>query len=211
MIGKQFSRLKIIDEALPYHYPNSNCTLKKWKVLCSCGVIKDVIENHLLSGATTSCGCYNREVSTKHGLSSTREYSAWCSMLERCYKPSDKDSKVYQDIKVCDRWKKSVENFIEDMGECPEGYEIDRIDPTGGYYKENCRWVDQVEQAYNRSNFSNNTSGRTGVTWSKEHNKWRVYLYKNKQRIEGGLWPSFEDACKKREELELQHYGYLKK
>ena len=210
MIGKCFGRLKIIGKALPYKYPNRNATLRKWKVECSCGAIKEVIENHLISGATTSCGCYNREQSTKHGLSTTREYFAWSRMVDRCCNPSNKDAQVYSHVTVCDRWKNSVENFVKDMGECPIGYEIDRIDVTKGYYKENCRWVDETEQAYNRSRFSNNTSGRTGVTWSKDHNKWRVYLYKNKKRIEGGLWVNFEEACNKREQLELEYYGASK-
>ena len=37
------------------------------------------------------------------------------------------------------------------MGECPIGYQIDRMDNTKGYYKENCRWVDPKTNMSNRS------------------------------------------------------------
>ena len=37
------------------------------------------------------------------------------------------------------------------MGDCPSGYQIDRIDNTKGYSKENCRWVDPKTNMNNRS------------------------------------------------------------
>jgi hypothetical protein len=52
-------------------------------------------------------------------------------------------------ITVCKRWD-SFLNFLEDMGERPEGMTLDRIDNSKGYSPENCRWVTKQVQNANR-------------------------------------------------------------
>jgi hypothetical protein len=52
-------------------------------------------------------------------------------------------------ITVCERWKK-FENFLEDMGECPDKLTIDRVNNDGNYEPGNCRWATAKEQALNR-------------------------------------------------------------
>jgi hypothetical protein len=37
------------------------------------------------------------------------------------------------------------------MGEAPEGLTIDRIDNSRGYFKDNCRWATDTQQARNRT------------------------------------------------------------
>lgn len=49
---------------------------------------------------------------------------------------------------VDEQWLK-FENFFADMGECPEGLTIDRIDTTKGYFPDNCRWATPLEQGRN--------------------------------------------------------------
>jgi AP2 domain len=187
-VGRKFNRWLVEERAEDYIYPSTGRIGVRYKCLCDCGRVKSVHKSHLLNGSSQSCGCLSKEISTTHGLSGTREYAAWSCMLDRCSK-GGKGNEVYvqKGIKVCDRWKNSVTNFLEDMGNCPEGYEIDRIDTEGDYDPSNCRWADESTQAQNRGKFKNNTSGTTGVTLVKNYLKsgkenfyWRAIKVHNK-------------------------------
>ena len=99
-----------------------------------------------------------------HGHSSKSRksptYTSWRSMLERCdTRPTEnrreleeREGYVSRGITVCERWKKSFANFLEDMGERPSGLTLDRIDNDKGYCKDNCRWLGRREQVWNRRN-----------------------------------------------------------
>ena len=115
----------------------------------------------------------------RHGARYTRTYSIWCNMKSRCNNPNFKDAIYYSQkgITYDSRWEK-FDGFLEDMGECPAGMQIDRIDSNRGYYRENCRWVTTIEQARN-SEKPLGTSGIRGVKLHKGSRphfwSWEVY------------------------------------
>lgn len=220
VLGKKFGMLLVMERPLKGSI--------KFKCICDCGKEHFVAKSHLKQGSTRSCGCNKvnnlREgalrntarddyvnPSRKHGLSRTPTHNAWSGMKQRC-NGSDPFTDYYyieRGIKYDPSWEE-FENFYKDMGVAPEGTTLDRIDVNGHYCKENCRWTSFSEQSFNTRKQSNNTSGRTGVVWSASRNKWIARMNINKKQTEIGAFLTFEEACKCREEAELEMYGYTK-
>ncbi|MBO0736547.1 MAG: hypothetical protein J2P48_08265 [Alphaproteobacteria bacterium] len=78
-------------------------------------------------------------------------YTAWANMKARCGNPNRPDYKFYggRGITVCDRWRQSFSAFLDDVGECPPGYSLDRIDNERGYEPGNVRWATRTQQMRN--------------------------------------------------------------
>lgn len=118
----------------------------RWLFKCDCGNEKETYLAFVRRGAIKSCSC-----KTKHGYSDTPTYESWVAMRSRCNRPTDSQYRWYGavGVTICERWN-DFRNFLSDMGERPEGLTLDRIDPTGNYEPENCRWADMTTQLRNR-------------------------------------------------------------
>lgn len=183
---------------------------------CVCGSSKEASVYQIIKNEDYNCGCLNRVKTSvrkkTHGLTKSSEYKSWSSAKERCYNINNGDYPEYggRGITVCDRWLNSFESFLEDMGERPKGFSLDRIDTDKGYSPENCRWADAKTQAYNRRRYSFNISGKSGVTWNKKASRWEVRISKDCKEYYLGFFTILEDAIKCREAAEIELYGYIK-
>lgn len=204
---KKFGRL--ITDEIPIR--KGHCIY--YKCICDCGNETIVERNALSSGKVVSCKCYHKEILKErisvHNMWGTKTYWAWAQARQRCINIKSQNYENYGErgIIMCDRWLNSFEYFLEDMGKCPEGLSLDRLNNDDGYYKENCHWTNNSFQGYNKRKDKRNTSGKTGVSFIKSKNKWRAYITKNNKQINLGLFIDIKDAICARNEAELKYYG----
>lgn len=198
MTGYRFGRLTVVGPAESAYRPNGK-PRRRWHCVCDCGSEKVVLGEALTQGRTLSCGCLQKErtskASTTHGATNTRLYGVWCAMKRRCYCHNAPEYHRYggRGIIVCDEWKSSFETFERwayeagyrkdaKRGECT----LDRIDNNGSYYPGNCRWVTQQEQmnnvSYNRI-FEYDGESHTVAEWARIYN---IPYYKLSSRLRYG-------------------------
>ena len=172
--GNRYGRLTVLHRS---DHVNKAGKRTHWVCLCDCKTVTSVCRSSLVRGATKSCGCFRREFITKakhiHGLSQTPLHGLWRGMIERCHGSGGSSFSNYggRGIQVCDRWRYSFLSFLSDMGERPgPEYSIDRINNSGHYSPENCRWVTRLAQSNNRrSNVVITYEGKTmtAAQWSR--------------------------------------------
>lgn len=169
MIGKKFNRLTVVSEALP---GKRNRT--RYNCLCECGKTTVQFGTILRTNRIKSCGCIIYEDRGGNSVEHEPEYDAWKAMIRRCYVETEKAYKNYggRGITVCDSWRESFENFLEDMGERPSSdYSLDREDNDGHYTPSNCKWSTKIEQNNNRRTnviITHNGKSMTISQWAEE-------------------------------------------
>lgn len=112
-------------------------------------------------------------------------------MKQRCNNPDSRDYKNYggRGIKYCEKWE-TFEGFFEDMGMCPDGLSLERIDNDGHYSKENCKWATRKEQNNNRRDNTTFIINGKKVTRTQiqETLGWTRDMYRRRQEKYGTDW-----------------------
>lgn len=132
LTGQRFGRLTALEVL------GASRGRRYWRCRCDCGGSIEALDYNLKSGRTRSCGCLYRETrqgKTTHGLSKTLTYRLWGRML-RNHRSSG--------VGVDPAWQ-SFETFRQQMGDCPEGHRLGRIDPYADYCRANCQWQPKTE------------------------------------------------------------------
>lgn len=225
LTGKRFGQWMVLGQAEDYISPSNGKHCAMWLCKCNCkyGTIAKVRGGHLTGGKSTRCkNCYrdecadrfiiqNKEVLPENLRFVTTEeerivkknreriHTIWRNMWRRCTNINDEKYARYggRGISICDEWK-DVDAFYD--WAINNGYQenlsIDRIDNDGNYEPHNCRWVDDVTQANNKStNFNITFNGETHTLqeWSRITGIDRRTIYK---RIEQYGW-QIKDALTK--------------
>lgn len=203
--GKKFNRLTGVK------YVDTRNKKQYWLFKCDCGKNSITNKANVMRGATKSCGCMNTETSIKnilskkcrvngkisvttHGMTRTRFYNIWCSIMHRCNNHKSENYYLYGGRGIKYEWK-SFDEFKDDMyksyllhvdefGE--KQTTIDRINSDGNYYRDNCRWATMGEQANNKRStkwINYNGKNYTISQLAKEHNLPYKILW---QRIKRG-------------------------
>lgn len=113
----------------------------------------------------------NPNGNSKHGQHGTLTYKRWRAMRQRTSSTrSSHHADYYAGVTCCERWA-DFSAFLADMGTCPVGHTLDRIDGSKGYEPENCRWATMAEQNANRSScilITRDGVTKTATAWARD-------------------------------------------
>lgn len=151
-VGKEYNGIQVVS------FSHRRGYIPYFNFQCHCGNCWTTQLYLVTAGRIKSCGCvlkkYLKGQKTTHGGTYKKEYTIWENMLGRCYNKNSQRFDRYggRGIVVCERWRHSFSNFLEDMGDRPtDKHSIERVNNNGNYEPSNCKWATKEEQAKNTS------------------------------------------------------------
>ena len=235
LIGQRFGRLVVVDRAEDEIDAKSGKHKTRWVCNCDCGTIGFITRGtNLTRGATQSCGCLHREVSKanfhKEGRDHpSKKYNEYDLSGDYGIGYTIKGEPFYFDLEDYDKiknicWSIHPKGYVyghivgdKDVRmhrlimkeKLKDGYVIDHInsDHKEDNRKNNLRVTTQDKNVLNKKRQKNNKSGKTGVFFDKQNNKWRAYIKYQGKQYSLGTFINKEDAIKVRIEAEKKYFG----
>jgi hypothetical protein len=232
LTGMKFGKLNVIKRVNKANHLKTKGDY--WLCKCDCGNDRNIIlpTGSLVHENTKSCGCLNKERIINYNKNTKKKYNTYDLSNEYGIGYTSKGEEFYFDLEDYDKIKdiywmssdkgyiispKKLENgksynifFHRLIMNCPQNMSIDHVngsETTHDNRKKNLRICTNQENSCNSPIQSNNTSGKTGVYWSKKYNIWISQInYKNK-KIHLGYFKDFNDAVNARINAEIKYFG----
>ena len=143
-IGKKFNKLIFLEEL------GGTGNRKYWKCECECGKIKEFPYWGVFSGKTKSCGCYQKQITSKRLWKGYEEISGkyWTELQEGA-----KQRQLEFNLTIEEAWELFVKQnkkcnlsdlpieFSRARNKFPQTASLDRVDNSKGYVKDNVQWL----------------------------------------------------------------------
>lgn len=217
--GQRFGKLTVMgpDQS---HIQSNGKKRMKWFCVCDCGNRGSYFREHLMSGATNSCGhCgYVKDLDTgiwmnKYDLDS-HEYGIGYTSKEEEFYFDKEDFDLIKDT----LWRLDSSGYVSSwklgrmhriiMQGMNEKNVIDHINHIKhDNRKANLRICTQRENARNKGPTKNSSTGILGVYWDSSRNKYAPQIVLDGHKIALGRYGNIEDAIDARREAELKYWG----
>lgn len=195
LTGQVFGRLKVLGDV----GKRTSGKHVLWHCMCECGTIVFVTGRNLKNGSTQSCGCLNRESTSKRRTKDLTDYKnknfivlkkigsknqrvVWLCRCRHCNKTTELNSTEIELKKSCGCLKKGATKKYLDSIRDPES--LKSTMPT-----------------------KKSTTGVRGVYFNKKRGSYQVFINVDKKSVYLGSYRDFDKAVAVRKEAE-QEYGY---
>lgn len=199
----------------------------QWLCSCDCGNQVVVKGEHLKNGNTKSCGCLNSEAVAQRNKDYCKKYNTYDLTGDYGIGYTFKGEEFYFDLEdyniikdYC--WYLDKDGYVvshhSGTRDCRKGIKMhkllfpksEKVDHIKHINHDNrkseLRPVTDSQNNMNRALSSNNTSGITGVSYSKTEDKWVAHICVNKKKYQK-RFESFDNAIKQRKKWEEELFG----
>lgn len=156
LIGKVFKDKTII--GIKRELKNNKSSKYEVKVITKCNVCGLITETRVSNFLKDAFNNQSHKVCQKilfkkHDVKMLKIFhERWRMMIRRCEEKTHKSYNHYSKFGVCEEWHDFMIFYNDMWNKFIPDLQLDRIDGTKGYSKENCRWVTPKENSLNRLN-----------------------------------------------------------